>query len=349
WGGQMTLPRTPDRIQKRIDEITAYRKTYPESPLGMSALSYIDYARRAANAIAKNGTWQVDFNDIINTPLLAELSVMQTSDRQQFYVLGDIDLKLRTLGTQKTHTFKAIDPNDLTKRKLVTVDHPAKILNANEKPIKVPHAKVIANIADDIKQVDENNWEIWGIDLIERLRNNKEFEKDNTIVVQAILIQQALKSMNTVAGWALGDTYRSVSDALARQNLDQLVWWDLERPEKITEKTRDALRDTIAKIPPAADVKKLLADKKTQLFRRLLLEPAAMGVALKDDTDNWFVTAPAGSILDGNRPYAIVPGSTPTSAASLLRVGQIANGKLELYTKTMQDLPQGSLIYIVKP
>ncbi|MCL2649187.1 MAG: hypothetical protein FWD61_19665, partial [Phycisphaerales bacterium] len=304
WGKQMS-PSTSDKAQQRADSVVAYLKAYPASPLQMYARTYVHYARRAVDALAEKGTWQVDFNDIVTNPLLIDLALMKTSDGKQFYVLDPIKLTQRSLGDKITYTFESIDPNDLTKRLLVTVDPPIKIVS--DKPVKVPHALVVADLADDVKRVNESNWDTWGIDLIDRIRHNKDLDQDREIVVQAILVQQAIKTMNNVSDWALGSTYQNAAAELARQQPDQIKWWDLDHPEKITNKTRDALKEIITAIPPADKVKSLIAKKKEWLFKMLQFDPIAIGVAMKDDTGKWTVTASTGTAINGNLLWTIIP------------------------------------------
>lgn len=335
-------PLSQSVAQKRIDALNAYVTANPESPMIPVANSYIDYLKRAAEALAEKGTWQTAFADLLGTPMMSELSYMDCSDGKvstRYYVLGDIKLKLPKINGVVTPTFETLNPKDLTKRITVSIDPPMKLLT--EKPVLVPHAKFASEMADAIKLIDESNWDTYGLDLTDKLIKNAEID----IVVKAILLQQTLKANELVAGWAIGDVYATAERELARQKPEDILWIDAA---KVGAGTKKALQATMDAVPPAATVRQLLAAKKAELAKAMAPDVQGTGVLLKDSGGNWEIAARAG-MREGNVAWVIVPSATAGQPASLVRVGTVGGGKITLNETVLGGAVQGTMVYLTKP
>ncbi len=215
-----------------------------------TATAYIDYLHKVSDALDEKSTWQTAMADLFSNPMLSDLAYLETSDGQRFYVLGDIKRTERSMNGQVSVNFEALNPSDVTKRMLVSVDAPAKLVTA--KPVPAPHTKVVAEMSEQIKVIDSNNWDTWGIDAADSLLKNKQISP----IVQAIIILQLLKTENSIADWAIGDTYTQAITELSREKPDQLPWID---PARIAPATLKSIQGTLDAIPPAATVKAKIA------------------------------------------------------------------------------------------
>ena len=153
--------------QKRSDTVQSYVTTYPGSPLVTPANTYIDYLKHAIDALAEKGTWQNAFGDMLSNPLVKDIAYVDTTDGRRYYVLGEIKLEEHRLNDQVMTTFSALDPKDPSKRITIHLDPPVKLLNPQPHPLL--HTKFAAVMAENIKLIDESNWETFGIDIVEQV------------------------------------------------------------------------------------------------------------------------------------------------------------------------------------
>ncbi|HUO07319.1 MAG TPA: hypothetical protein VM008_03235 [Phycisphaerae bacterium] len=355
WSGQLAAT-TSDAAQRRGEEIASYLTARPSSPMSATANSYSDYLKHAADALAEKGIWQTDLSDFFNNPLLTSIAYMQTSDGQRFYVEGEINRKDRRINDQVTVTFEAVDPLDQTKRMLVSVDPPTKLVT--DTPVPLPHTKVIGALNDQLKGIDATNWETWGIDAVDSLLKNKELN----IVIKATVVEKILRTEIAIAGWNgsnIGENYAVTLTELARQKPGDLPWADLS---KNSEVTIQALQKTLGSIPSAASVREKLAMAKSALFKQAAFDIIGTGVLLKDEAGHWAV-ASRGKGGDGQLWTAIpAPGAAEAAApidpaatdqaapaappGSLVLLGTVQNGKFALYETAVRGLPQGTMVYI---
>ena len=365
FGGRFG-PSSQAGAQKRFDALAAHLTAYPDSPFISIATEYEDYLRRAIDALAEKGTWQTALTDLLSTPMVSELCYMESSDGKRYYVLGDIKMQIKRINNQVTVTFEALNPKDLSKRMIVNIDPPVRVLT--DKPVRMPHAKVAADMADAIKLIDESNWDTWGIDMSDKLVKNTEMD----IVVKAILLQPVLKANEQVAGWALGDTYSKAITELARQKAEEIQWIDAD---KVTDGMKKAFKSTMDNLPPAATVKQLLQSRKVALFKAVKIDIGGTGVLLRDDHGNWDVSARTG-ISDGNILWIVKPGTVPftpaatvppavnltdaTSAAAaapaaaampgiMVQIGVVKDGRIVVDESAIRDIPQGSMVFLMRP
>jgi hypothetical protein len=374
------LPAT----QKKLDIVNAYLAENPESPLGGPIMQYADYLHRAFDAESEKGVWQTSFSDLITTPMLRDLGIMQISDGRRYYVLGDPKRTERKINSAVSVSFEGLDVNDLTKRIQITVDAP---LTVSPLPAPAPHTVVVGEIADSLRLINEFNWDTYGIDVTDKVVHT-----DMDLVVKAILVLRALKTESAVAGWALDDMYERPISELSRQTPEQLRWED---PSKISDGTRRAIKQTLDALPPAISVKQKIAAAKQALFKSLMPEFIGSGVLLRDDGGAWTLYT-ASSVLDGSRAFVLMPpaksaaapaASVPASAAaetpaasmpaalgaqvpslfndavpapvaaaapaaphpgSMLAVGTMTGGKFVLDTGALRNVPEGSIVYITR-
>jgi len=332
------VPATSAVAAKRVEQLTAYLTTYADSPLSPALTTYADYLKRATEGLAERNTWQDKLADLLAAPTVSEISYMEVSDGSTYLVMGDIKKIERKINNQVSVSFQALNLKDLAKRVTITVDAPKTLKTAT--PVKLPHAKFANLISDEIKTVDENNWDTYGIDLADRI------VKDDTmdIVVRAILLQQVLKVNQAVAGWAIGDAYDKTLLDLTRQQVDALPWYDKDR---VTDSTRKAIKSIFDNMPSGASIKQKLATAKADLFKQVSFDVIATGVLLKDDLGNWQLHARGGDV-QGAVAWTVAPPVAPATHNALVPIGSYSNGKLTLRDSLPRDLPQGSMVFVTR-
>jgi hypothetical protein len=295
-----------DMAQKRADEVQTYLTNQPGSPLAAQAGSYVTYLKAATDALAPKGTWQSGpngFGELLDSPLMTSLCVVQTSDNQTYYTLGkNINIVQRRLNTEVTTTFDAIDGKG--NKKQIVLLPPVVIAKG---PDYAPHSVYAQSLAETVKFIDEKNWETVGIDVIEQLRKNEDLDP----VVRATLIEQAVKGTDATSHWALGDTYERALADFTRLKLADIVWFDRDNP--VSTVTLASLRHVIAGVPNGTEVKQRLADKKAELFKTLAFDYTSTGVLLKDSQGNWTLQ-PVGA-SEGTVAWAVSPAQQVTATA----------------------------------
>ena len=350
--------------QKRADDITAFLTAHPEFPRTAEALQYVDYLKRAVDALGDKGPWQTALEPLLGNLLLKDLAYLEISDGRRFYTLGDPLRKEQRLNAQISVSFETLNlkPDadnkvDYTKKVRVTFDPPLKVADA---PVPAPHTKAVADLAEGLKTLSDANWDTFGIDQADRLAHNDQMD----IVVKAILLQQVLKTQAAVAGGMIGDAYDRTIDALSRQKPDELPWPD---PAKISGGTRNAIKTAVDNMPAAAAVKQRLAAARAALFKSVTLDQMSTGVLLKDDTGTWVVHSRATpvsgatvwAIVLGPAPAAPAPASAPATdtapataaapqlpPATLVTIGTASGGRFVLDSAALRTLPQGSIVFV---
>ncbi|QOV87995.1 hypothetical protein [Humisphaera borealis] len=290
--------------RQRLDTLRQFIGDNPQSPLPQSAAGYIDYLQQAAAAMSIPNAWQTEMGDILTSPLMSELSYLEVNDKSRYYVLGDPAVQRQGVGTRVRCIFDSIDPQNLARKKTVTLLAPKNLVS--EKPVLLPHALFVREMAEQMKTVDDRSWDTWGIDQVDKLIANTAIDP----VVRAILLRDLLRATSRVDGWAIGDLYdRAIAD-LERQRLDNIVWYDQTNP--VPAVTMDSLKSIIGKIPRGDVARKLVAERRASLFSGL--KPPFVGTAmlLKDDAGKWKVATAAGT-ASATSAFAVKP---PDGAAS---------------------------------
>jgi hypothetical protein len=360
------LPATTDGVPKKVDAVQAYLTSYPGTPLKAGLQNYVDWLKRFAAAVPDKstaapatapagpaeapGSWNLALSDFFANPLLSQLQYMERSDGRRFYVMGDIKRQDLKIQDQTTIVFQALDPKDASKRVPVLVDPPLKLIT--ETPQPAPHTKLVQALAQEINQIDPTNWETWGINAAERVRNAEDLD----IVVRAVLLQRILKAELQIAGPEVGDIYGPTMASLEKQKPDDVPWLD---PSAVPDTTKRALAAIFAAMPSADAAKAQIAKNRAAMLRIVKFDITGIGVLLKQ-SDQWTVVAKAPLPPTGVL-YTVVPGegasatgevATTGPAAvpgALLQIGTVDQGKATVDATTASRAPQGSIVYILAP
>ena len=170
-------------------------------------------------------------------------------------------------------------------------------------------------MAEQLKTIDKSNWDTFGIDLaaqIARVRNaNRPRGQGDPASRRRDRDGQSRSS------WAGIDAYEKPAADLARQKLDQVVWYDTEHP--VAAALIGNLTRIFAEVPKPADIRKQLADRKADLFKTLRPKFGGYGLLLRDDAGKWTVrtrgvpASGATAVVDyPNRGHA-APGGVATT------------------------------------
>ena len=338
WAGQFDA--TSEAIARaRLDELKNYLTANPRSPYRPAIEQYTAYLTQEADALSVKSTWQQGFRELLATPLMADLKYIAVSDGTRYYVMGDIKQKSTSLNDRVSITFEAIDPANLTKRKSITVAPPLSLVTA--KPQPVAHAKFVEIINAQLKQINADNWDTVGVQIIDLLAKDKEMDP----VVRAILLQQAMQTTIQISGWGLGGLYDQTLRDLARQEVENIVWYDFAKP--VPKPTLDALQRIIDTLPRTETVLQTIRDNRARLFKTVSCSFTTTGALMRDSAGNWTIY-PVGTVDDGS--LILTAGALPKSEnlpAPLLRVARYANSKFTL-ENSARDLPEGTFLFIGK-
>ena len=371
-------PANDKTALQRLEIIQGFVRDNPLCPLVPAITLYGEYLRQAASALASPNGWQQPMAEILSAPLWVDLSVLEATDKTRYYVLADPAVRKQGLGDRARTVFDAIDPQNINRKKTVSLP-PQKSL-VSEKPALVPHAVFLRDLAEQMKTVDDRNWDTWGIDLVDRLAADEKMDA----VVRAILLREAISAVTAIDGWALGNFYDRSLGELTRQRLDPVVWYDQEHP--VPAITLTNLKAIVSKIPRGAGARSIVQARRGEVFQVLKPNIVGLGMLLKDDDDKWQVVVPPGTsagqiaeaILvppEALRPpdtapagLAPVPASQPTSAPTIapallpsvpsapppalarwIKVASRGNKALVVDDAAVRNLPQGTLVFLVQP
>lgn len=344
--GKWTLTEAPLSAlvaQQRSGELKAFRAAYPTSPFGACATAYHEYLGHAAEALGEKGggAWQQSLRDLLDLPLISELAYVETSSGKRYYVMGDYKPKERRINDQVSITFDALNPRDFAKAIAVTIDPPEKL--TTEKPVPVPHVALAMNLAEMIKQVDEKNWETFGLTLADRL--SKATEAD--WIVRATFLQVVLRTQTQLTGQFIGDTYERLLRDLARQELDKVAWYDPERP--VPDATLKAVRGAFASLPSTAEVADLMVKNKKRVLANLHLKVIGLGVLLRDQGGNGKpVIRTNAPLAAGDTLWALAAGNTGVTTR-LVPVATVTRSTPVLDAGALAGLPQGTPVLVLRP
>lgn len=384
WAGS-PVPAGEKAATQRLDQVKAFLHDYPTSPMAGRASAYADYLQEAAEATSVQNPWQQALGETLAAPMVAELKFLRASDGTVYYILGDPNLRMQHLNERVNYAFDALDPQNLARRKTVTVNPPRKL--ETEKPQLMPHAIFAQTLSEQLKTVDRTNWDTWGIDLVSRIANEDKIDD----VVKGLMLRDALQATMRVDAWGLGDIYDKTMNDLVRQRLENTIWYDPDKP--VPEVTHASLKRIFASVPKAADVKQALIARRLELFRSLRPVFGGSGVLLRDDSGHLEVQSPS-PILSGSAGWAVVPpagwtpgvasgdasssttASTATSQATsqpaapastglaaaaaaagasnvtpakFVRIAQWKDNKLTVEDAAVRDLPEGTMVLITRP
>ena len=339
WANQFATT-SEAMARKRLAELQAYTAANPRSPYLDAVKGYTQYLTQSADALAVKSTWMQGFRELLTTPLMADLKYVTISDGTRYYVLGDFKPQTFRLNDRLSLSFEVVDPADLTKRRTITVSPPLKLVT--EKPLPVPQAKLIEMLNAQLKQVSADNWDSFGIPLVEQLLKDKEMD----VVVRSILIQQTLHTSVQVAGWGLGGVYDQAIRDFARYEVENIVWYDPQKP--VPQPTLDALQHIADAIPKSDVALQTLRDNRAKLFKAVTCSFATTGALMRDENGNWSIY-PCGTVEEGSSVWAA--GPLPKAAdqpAPLLRVARYGKGKYALDNAVAGSLPEGTMVFIGK-
>ena len=339
WANQF-VPTSEAMARKRLEELQAYTTANPRSPYLGAVKGYAQYLTQGADALAVKSTWFQGFRELLTTPMMADLKYVAVSDGTRYYVLGEFKPWTSRLNGRLSVSFEAVDPADLTKRRSITVLPPLTLVT--EKPLPVPQAKFIETLNAQLKQVSADNWDSFGIPVVEQLLKDKEMD----VVVRSILLQQTLHTSVQVAGWGFGGIYDQAIRDFARHEVENIVWYDPQKP--VPQPTLDALQHIADAIPKSDVALQTLRDNRVKLFKAVACSFATTGALLRDENGNWSIY-PCGTVEEGSSVWAA--GPLPKAAdqpASLLRVARYIKGKYALDSAVVGSLPEGTMVFIGK-
>lgn len=339
WAGQFAIT-SEAMARARLQEVQAYTTANPQSPCLDPVKAYTQYLTQGADALAIKSTWLQGFRELLTTPMMAELKYVTISDGTRYYVLGEFKPKTFRVNDRLSLSFEAVDPADLTKRRTITVSPPLTL--ATEKPLPAPQAKFVEALGAQLKQVSPENWDSFGIPLVEQLRNDKEMD----VVVRSILLQQTLQTSVQVAGWGLGGIYDQPIRDFSRHEVENIVWYDPQKP--VAQPTIDSLQHVTDSIPKSAAALQTLRDNRARLFKSVTSSFVTTGALMRDESGNWAIY-PCGGVEDGSSVWAAGPLPKATDQpAPLLRVARYSKGKYVVDTAVAGSLPEGTMVFIGK-
>ncbi|MEI7766487.1 MAG: hypothetical protein WCJ97_03515 [Phycisphaerae bacterium] len=329
WNGKFE-GLTAVQAQTRIVEISRYVTAYPATPFMSDITSYGEYLKQSTEATAEQSVWQKDFGDLLANPLVRDIGYIKTSDGVIHLTLGDIKYAEHRLGNTIYYTFEELDTSDVAKRKKVDVIPPMTMMNP--KPLPMAHAVIAIKMAEQIRFIDDKNWETWGITMLDEVLASK----DSNLFIKALFAQQLMRTSITVTGGAVKDLYEKTLTELARQD-PNLQWFAL--PATAVE----SLEKALAGIPKSDVALARLAQRKKDLFARLTQDFVGYGVLMKDAA-SWTVYANDIGKMEGMR-IVVLRG---TASTTLQNIGTIKAAKPQLDTSLITDLPQGQIVMFFK-
>lgn len=361
-------PADEKAVTQRLETLRGYVREHPASPFVPRANAYASYLEQMAAATAVQNSWQVAMADVLASPMVADLHYLETTEGTKYYVMGNPGIRRQQLNDRITFAFEALDPQNLSRRRQITLVPPRAL--KSDKPTPAPHAAYARTLGELLKAVDRTNWETFGPDLIDRIVAEEKID----VVVKATLLRDALTATAKAASWAASGAYDKVLGDLVRQRLDEVIWFDLDRP--VAEVTITNLRRIFQSVPKAAAVKPVIAAKRAELVRSLQPMFGGVGMLLRDDAGKWIIQTrnpsklapaalaivpPAGWVpstgaespttarAGGFPESAPVPAAGAGTSGTFVAVATWKADRLVVDEAALRDLPEGTMVFLTKP
>lgn len=336
-------PASAALAQERLTALQTFQTNHPDSPLAAPATAYANYLTSALAALADkpgDGTWAKAFHDLLDMPLLTELSYLETNAGNRYYLLGEYKPREHRINDQVTLSFEALNPRDFTKTTPVTVEPPLKLTTA--KPQPMPHTLLAQEISEQLRQIDEKNWENFGITLAAKIAATPAADP----VVRAQFLQTTLQAQLQISGPFLGDIYERTLRDLARQEPEKLIWYNQDKP--LSANTVRALEDIFSHLPKPVEVLARLKQNKNLAFADLHWNQVGTGVILHDVAGKPLIKVRT-KLQDGDRCFTLKARST--GSPKLVQIAHYQNQTLipDDAETTFANLLQGSPVFVLRP
>jgi len=331
------LPHNTSAAIQRARVAGDYAATHPSSPFAREAAAYAEYLRQAAEVLGDKGIWHTGLGEMLRNPMLTDMWRIRAGDGRTWYTIGS-DIKRRD-GPKLEKTFEALDPKNAPRTVTITLP---KEVTLEPKPQPLPHTLAVARLADQIRQIDDTNWDTWAIDAIDELARRDDIEP----TVQAIILHEMIRTNQKVLAWAVPGIYEKADAALARLALDSIPWYDYQKP--VGEGTNAAIRAAIKRIPPASEVKQKYLARKADMLRAVGFRITGTAVLMKDDAGEWQIYG-ALAPPDQTTAWTVSPPPFPGQPATLVPLAVARGGRFVIDSAAVRDMPQGLLVYLVPP
>ena len=330
------VPTTDADAGDRVQKIGDYVKAYPASPFTGALNDYVGYLRLAQQTAAGDGAWKKTYRDLLNNPLVHDLQMVEAKDGTRYYVLDDFkvtpSIENREIIEEK---FSALKSSDVSKRSPVDLKvNEAKGLLKDTKPVPSPQAEFAAAAANRIDRTTIANWEQIAPDIIGALRARS----DMNIVLQAILLQNALQTSQSVLDWA-GDTdCKTVLDGLSKQGLDNMEWLDPDIQPART--VADSLKGLVGQVPSIQKISGEVAKRRDAVLQAMPPSLKVAGVVFKDASHLRLTGSPDKSGLayvigGGGKLVQIARSDGHAWSVDITKANEVSDGSLVFVTASL--------------
>lgn len=331
WEGNLG-PSTYPSAAARLADLKKYRDANSKSPLAKAIDAYAAFLQCGVDESKPDGSWKKDFRNLLQTPVVQDLKVLDTTDGHRYYVLGDPQVKSGPGPDGKgEQTFLAVtSADDTSKSYMIRLKPPVQLKLTT--PAQSPQAAYAKAAIARIDRLDFAGWETIGTSLLRDLIAVREMDP----VIRAILVKHAIQSFQPVADLA-GDTHcKAVLTALNALDVEDIGWLDPTDPPRTL--VLDGLKKAADQLPSIVDLDTQVAFRKDQIFAALPVGLSVSGILLKQNNafvPTMRVDAPAGSMA-----YAV--GGT----GNLIPVAHRDAKGWTVDPLQINEVPAGSLLFV---
>ncbi|MGB9626784.1 MAG: hypothetical protein ACPMAQ_18175, partial [Phycisphaerae bacterium] len=333
WESSLQPKDLPD-LDRRLQGIKAYldKHNVPFNPAALA--TYTDYLTLARKALQPDGPWKGELNRMVNGPLMRKLRYVKTTNGKVYYIPPDAETRSSPSGVQ---TVVIVSKDMNTKKKFIADP-------AFTEPKPAPQVALSEAIEKKIQNLSLANWDAFGLEVMQLIQKAGEVDPVLRLALHShVLIRQAemFWSVDPAQRVAPKDLEESLSI------INDVNWVDPD--DKEVAQGRKVAQEQLSEITKAAGVDRLLADLpqvRQRLLQSLSTGIVGCGVVVRNQ-GGWMAMAESGRLIDGRKLLATVPGPGGKSVA-LREIGAIKGGKAVIADKDMNDVPEGSLVFVVE-
>lgn len=324
WRNELR-PTTAAEAAQRVLSIDGYLTQHAASPLRSAAERYRNYLSSVVLIGADDGPWRSRVAELMKTPVMTELNMVETTDGLRFYTTGDGRYREDALGV---HIDLTLTP------KLEEVTKHTFTPGVIGRPVPSPQKSLARQVIQLTRTSGVAEAEAGALRVVEMVAE----AEDVDAVLRALLLT-LLADAAPAAGETLGDQLSSWVEPLRGFDLNSVNWMNGQDLDAV--EVRESVSAAMSRMPRLAGEIDAALRRNEAAIDAAGLEIVGRGVLF--ERDGGFVVDGLSKLAPDATLVAVV--RSPSGADfQLLEVGKVAGGTVTLTPRAAASVSPGSLV-----
>lgn len=331
WGSSLE-PKDLRELERRLETIKTYLDQHPIAFNPQVLANYQAYLALAQQALQPDGPWKGELQKMVNGPLMRNLQHIKTTDGKVYYIPADTKPFQSSAGLQIT----ILTSTDMSTRKKI-IQNPA-----FRTPRPAPHVDLAEQIDKRLQALSLSNWDACGLELIRLIQKQTDVDPVLKLALVGNVLERHLKLC-----WWIDPSKRTASDEFQKlmAAVNAVNWVDAEDEE--VQQARNVAKQELAGVAKNLDPDQVLAGLvklRQSLGEGLKSSVAGYGLAMRGQS-GWTVLAATGVLKEGCR-FSVLGPPAEDKSQTLREIGAVKSGKAVVANEKMDQIPEGSLVFI---